>query len=441
MSIIIVVISFSTMAQTPYIIPSQKEFPIMVSSPIPFGKPSTIEDIDGIIECNANTLIESVVFAEDLLKLMDGKNIKAIFSQGGLKSKDYLTYVRKYRVNKNIRAWLLRDEPYYFNWHNSEENYKIKDCVISPQDEAHMEDLRPLYNDVKKIDPIHSVYFNLAATHNPCFIGNFRSYNRYLSAFQKQFKPDLWSFDYYPITGSDDNWYCDYYNFYNWLNIFSKNSASTKRPFWYYCQSVACKYQDKPKFPTPTESMLRFEAFTALAFGAKGIAYWYYAQRKDPQDWKYVMMPINSKGEKTSVWYALKQVNSEIKKYSYVFLNTKLVKIFSSGESLNPIEHIKLPYGPLVILKSDDIGVHISHLKEGHNNYLVMVSRSVQSTQKITTKFDINKQIKLIGGATFSNRITKPGNTKYGKEIEWTIEPGGYIIFHFDDRKPLRNAL
>lgn len=426
--------AFSTAAQNMYISPTPGEIPIMVASPLPEGKRATAEDIDGIIECGANALIESVGLAESLLKAMKGKNIKAIFAQGGLKNNDYLARVKKYMANENVGAWLLRDEPYYFNWHDPKENDRIKTYVLPPQDVAHREDLRPLYDDVRKSDPSRSVYFNLAAALSPRFTGNFNSFRQYLSAFHNQFKPALWSFDYYPITGGDNNWKCDYYNFFNWLNIFSKNSASTKRPFWFYCQSVACNYKNKPKFPTPTESMLRFEAFTALAFGAKGIAYWYYAQRNDSKDWKYVSMPINSKGEKTSVWHALKQVNSEIKKYSHVFLDTKLVKIFSTGGDFDPVGQIKLPYGPLVSLKATDMGVHISHLKEGADNYLLMVSRSVHSPQKITTIFDSKKLVDFVGGSTFSKRVIKNSNARYSEETEWTLEPGGYIIFHFNDR-------
>lgn len=423
----------------PYISPTPGEFPIIVATSVPEGKEPTSEDIEGIIECNANVFIDKPENADILLKYMKGKNIKAVFSQGDLKNGEFLMCVRKYMTNENIGAWLLRDNPYYFNWHDHKENEKVEGCTLpnTGNDEKYKEDLRPLYKEIMDWDPLHSVYFKLAATLSPCYVGNIRSYEQYLLVFQNEFKPALWSFDYYPITGSNDNWKCDYHNFFTWLNIFSKNSIATERPFWFYCQSVGCEYNNKPKYPTPTERMLRFEAFTALAFGAKGIAYGYYAKREDSDGWKYTAMPIDSNGEKTSVWYALKQINSEIEQFSQVFLNTKLVGIFSSGGAFDPIDRITLPYGPLVTLSALDMGVHLSHLQENHDNYLVLVSRSVYYTLKVTTKFEFMKLVKFVGGATYTKKVIKPANTEYSEEVEWTLEPGGYIIFHFDDREPL----
>ena len=65
--------------------------------------------------------------------------------------------------------------------------------------------------------------------------------------------------------------------------------------------------------PPAKEEYLRFEAFSALGYGAQGIVYWTLGQRKSSPHETYTTALINLKGEKTAAWYVAKKVNLENK--------------------------------------------------------------------------------------------------------------------------------
>lgn len=441
-----------------YISPTPGEMPIMLSSPYVEERGPLKEDFTTALECGANSVIvgnrrHQMAMIKSIFDAANGTGIKIILHQDNMDETWFMKCVEEYKDNPLLGAWKMKDEPNYFNWHDfSEQSNDVNEvseseCDITPEfcgyvgdNEWQTEDLRTVYEKIKEEDPNHMVFFTLAVTYNKCFIGCYKTYESYLAAFERTFRPPVWMFDYYPVTGPDDNWNVNYKDFYKWFLIFLNMSKKTKRPFWYYCQSVSYEQNGKVIFPTPTEGMLRWEAFTALAFGAKGIAYYRYTMGRDTDSTKYLSAPIDKEGEKTPVWYAMQQVNNEIKKYSNSFLNSEVIKIYSVGlpnDGLPAMEDSgEYPYPPLLgILCHDGRGILFSHLKNNTVNTFIIVNKSVDEKVSFRIAFDKNQFVFYRGGGgIFSRRPVDAWQAHFENEEHCVLNPGGYIIYENDER-------
>lgn len=418
-------------SDTGYIRPFQGQIPMIVSSVYPEIHEPEMEDFETAMSCGVNTIIGRPHHIDKLFEIAECTGMKIIVTQASFPPDMFIDIVRKYKDNPFLAGWLLNDQPFYYNLYPGAE---VSMCDTSSLPSYYSQNLKQLYDYIRHVDPEHMVYFNFACTENPCYIGNNANYELYLRNLYARFNLPLWSFDLYPVTGGDTDWTVNYEWFYKYLLIYRNICVSTGRPFWYYAQCVSYKFKGKMHFPTPTEAMMRYEAFTALAFGAKGIVFWYYAQRKNEPNWEYVISPVTEDRQKTAVWYSLRMVISEIQELDGVFLDTEVVNIFTHGMPAYGIGVLKVPYGPLELMLSDNPGFIVSHLRRMNTNYLLMVSKDLKRNQKLTTRFNVVSRVYMIGGRLVAkNMIHASDGVRYSDETNWTIEAGGYIIFRWYD--------
>ena len=316
----------------PYTSPTPGMIPIIAQSPIPgdrtLTKPpqnSTEPDrsidetkrqeiFEQLTECGFNTVLwgggelggpELDTFLKDMESLKDRESSKLavilepqwLDGKDGLWEDKYDYYDKKYSV---INGWDIRDEPNYRQlFYNNSQDSRMYNYLAQKEEESGKR--RP-------------VYFNLAATPDPGYIGERTGcYKGFLQLIEMQYRPSMWSFDFYPFSARDTDsagnkldWKSEWmgipredgpvygsifpsaanveihYNsfFYN-LATFARRSLRTGRPFWAYCMCVAHKIgknllaSDQNKWeidrylPAPSPGMLRFEAFGALAFGPR----------------------------------------------------------------------------------------------------------------------------------------------------------------------------
>lgn len=175
-------------------------------------------------------------------------------------------------------------------------------------------------------------------------------YDVYLSAYQEYFKPSFFCYDLYPISeintlvfqgikdslnGKDGDVKVFYNDFYNRLKQYHDIAEKYNRPFWTYLKSMCFlkAYEDKDNesksdynySPPALEQYLRYAAFSALAYGAKGLLYWCYAPGPGDQDSveHYFTALTNWRNEKTAVWHFARKINMEIQSFKDIFLNTQ----------------------------------------------------------------------------------------------------------------------
>ncbi len=291
---------------------------------------------------------------------------------------------------------------------------------------------------IREIDKSHIIQINLACTFDPNseqekeHLGPYKTLNAYLKHFQSVFTPALWSYDFYPILLRNGQTVALISDFYKNMQIFYNQAKETKRPFWAYSMCMPyltnCKEGETcdPNSPTasgrpiPTEGELRFEAFSALAYGAQGIVYWAYTQR-DANSYsseKYISAPIDSDGKKTLIWYRVQRVNNEIKKYNHVFCGCEVIEVAHVGKVYPGTQAYTPDFGYFKTLTAQNEGVLVSHIKNGGIHYLIIVNHNPLGTQHVTIKFLNPEKIIEMAGVEMAP-----------EEGQRMLGPGGYIIF------------
>jgi hypothetical protein len=139
-------------------------------------------------------------------------------------------------------------------------------------------------------------------------------YGQYLEKFVATCHPTVMSYDHYALM--DDGSLREGY----WRNLEQMRSAAKKAnvPFWNIVLAVAhFDYRE------PTHADIRFQAYSTLAYGGRGISYFTYFA---PQVGNYRMAAIDQFGNPTRTWDFLQNVNLAIQK-----LAPALLKMTSDG--------------------------------------------------------------------------------------------------------------
>lgn len=325
-------------------------------------------------------------------------------------------------------------------------------------------------------------------------------FQEYIDTFEYYYKPAFLTYDSYPIMkheplfnlskfannfpGLKHSEYLQKHEyFYRNLELFSAQARNTGKPFWAYVMSNSHMLGDSEGFyPTPLENHLRFEVFSALAYGAKGLAYWRYLQAEDYTE-IYFHAPVNYDGTRNTVWYLARRINREIERYTDVFLETTVqkvchtnienmmalqaryrglnedmsnyspmlpiriesdpdipdangeptpFKIYDTHWGLTPLSSTSMPV--ISDISSDGLGVLVSHLRKSVSapNYIVIVNHDALRAQEITISF---KSGKMLDELTPLNSGAEPPaskiNTSLTPSVSRLLPAGGYIIFRW----------
>ena len=111
-----------------------------------------------------------------------------------------------------------------------------------------------------------------------------------------------------------------------WQNLEAMRNASVKHkiPFWNIVLSVAhFNYRE------PSAADLRFEVYTTLAYGGKGIAYFCYFA---PQVGNYRGAPIDQFGNETQSWQWMQNVNLQVAKLAPTLLQLTSDDVYHLGD-------------------------------------------------------------------------------------------------------------
>jgi hypothetical protein len=134
------------------------------------------------------------------------------------------------------------------------------------------------------------------------------SYEDYLENFVITCHPTQLSYDHYALmdNGTLGSGY--------WNNLEQMRAVAKKHnlPFWNIVLAVA-----HFSFREPTAADLRFEVFSSLAYGARGIAYFTYFA---PQVGNYRGAALDQFGHPTPTWSNLQNVNLQIQKLAPTLL-------------------------------------------------------------------------------------------------------------------------
>ncbi|MCM1377813.1 MAG: beta-galactosidase [Prevotella sp.] len=458
------------------------EIPIIASNPFPWETLPTVEEMEQLSECGFNTLgwwpmnyyddkrseeskmreyirlckyyrLRVLVSSENfnrLPKMVDGEgNLIVNTNPTPEEMEDNLEkcrkFVNKFKESGCIGGWDLKDE-------TSMKYFKI---------------LKYYVDCIHELDPDRLISYNslqLSPKRDPSTgeIENEKHAQEFIQAEQDYLRPGVWRYDSYPLYyNKEGNPYFKNKNFFYNLETFCYIAKKSKRPFWAYCMGMAhmslgvdgnTKYYTA--MPAPTESSLRFEAFNALAYGAQGIVYWSYIRENNSATRTNFSALMDAEGNRSPAWYAAHKINSEIKRYTRVFLGCDVlsVRAVEGGRivgndyriTFTPIDSINMMHGDLTL----------SHIPNGVREYFVIVSRN--PLQQSSIQFWIDTKYKVLELTPrpigLSGKVqdkaeeeekskeagakkVKSGDIIVGPMLKrikgWTLNPGDYVILEW----------
>lgn len=188
------------------------------------------------------------------------------------------------------------------------------------------------------------------------------SYTEYLEKFNDLCQPTILSYDHYALM--DDGTLRDGY----WQNLEQMRDSARKHhlPFWNIVLAVAhFNYRE------PTGADLRFEVYSTLAYGGRGIAYFTYFA---PQVGNYRMAAIDQFGNETATWRAMQNVNLQVAKLAPTLLALESERVYHFGTV--PEGSLKANEATLVkSLEGDFMAGDFKH--EDESQYVLIVNKDV----------------------------------------------------------------
>lgn len=401
------------------------------------------------------------------------------------------TYIN-YPYADRISGWQIMDQPHCWDW--GQVYSEICNPNTDTDSSAHTLNALTLgYALVDALGRNHKddalqnkqrlVMFNLAAipdlekesdphTQNAImkWTGPSRTYREYVEAIDRLFKPEVWSYDFYPFIkyGGSSTLVVKSKEFFHYLSVFGNKIKQLKTDdpkttvyFWAYAMVThhSCKNTATGSTiweqPAPTLGMLRFAAFNALAYGAKGIAYWRmgystgYSSGNETLSYHDapIVCGITGNGLPEPVLIMkhptldyIKAVNSEIQQMKAVFEGTSVIKCqhIPAFDSTNncTYEGVTQPSTdePYKDISTEEPGVVVSHLQKelstGLMNYLLIVNKDYSNPQKISLYFyNTNEEIiHAITEDTPSKSVIE--NSNY-IQYKATLSEGGIIVFQW----------
>lgn len=184
---------------------------------------------------------------------------------------------------------------------------------------------------IRKARPGKLAYFNLLQTYAPpAMLGG--TYDEYVEKFADDANCDVLSMDYYPMmtpTADDRDGYCVN------LAVMRKHSLKHNIPFWNFFNTMPYG----PQYD-PTESHLRWQIYSSLAYGAKGIFYFCYWT---PGGGEFGEFPkggaiITAEGKQTRHYDQAKRINASIKNLGPTLMKLTSTNVIRIKPSDDPIK-------------------------------------------------------------------------------------------------------
>jgi len=175
-----------------------------------------------------------------------------------------------------------------------------------------------------KAAPQACAYVNLFPNYASSQQMGVSTYAEYLESYVQTVQPKFISYDHYALM-DDGSLRGGYFQ-----NLEAVRDAAQRHglPFWNIVLANA-----HFRYAEPTEAGLRFQLYTTLAYGGRGISYFTYFA---PSTGNYRLAPIDQFGHKSPTWEMLRHVNLQLHRIGKVYLTLKSVNVF---------HHPKVPRG------------------------------------------------------------------------------------------------
>jgi Beta-galactosidase len=241
------------------------------------------------------------------------------------------------------------------------------------------------------------------------------AYLAYLRQFVNTFKPNLISYDHYPFFQKQDG-----QEYFLNMALISHVAKEAKKPFLNIVQAANVS----KILRLPTDQEMRFQVYTTLAYGGRGISYYYYWSSESKEGIYRDGLYLDGKPSPLSKTIAT--INAEIKNLSPTLMSLTSQGVYHTNPL--PIGGEGIPKKLLIkILSKSEIVLGLFG-ENGNASTFLISNRSYKNGQKVEIKVSIpggriqelnRKTGKWISFATLSST----------RKIIVVLEPGDGRLF------------
>lgn len=305
-------------------------------------------------------------------------------------------FVSKFKNHPNVYGWMLFDQP------GIPAMKAVANCAsVIKAEESKTEESKsvsteqhPVYVDLFPPFANDSQMFGTGGTKIDIGL-----YNLYCEQTRDILNPDIWSNPNYAMTivGSEAKVRENYFR-----NLLSLHTASVMsgKPYWAYVQT------SQPNTATASvteEAMLRFQIYSALACGAKGLV---YHNMTGDATTNAPLMPLSNGLAKTTPSYsALQNIYKALKDDLDLFLKFTLTDIRIVNHQGNSIYDTIAPWSktfPTVVSVkvTDNKELILSRFAYEDEEMFMVVNPDLENAVEVTISFNLNRDMPQIGGLT-----------------------------------------
>jgi hypothetical protein len=189
--------------------------------------------------------------------------------------------------------------------------------------------LSNIVSAIRAARPGKLAFINMLPNYTPDWILRGKTYAQFIQQYLVEVKPDVLSMDHYPyfkpnVDGRES--YCQT------LEIMRSESLKAGIPFWNFFNTMP--FGDHTD---PTEAQLRWQIYTSLAYGAKGVMYFCYWTPSSPEFPKGGAI-ITRAGKRTRHYDEARRINAGIKNLGPTLMqmtNSGVLRIGASSPATN----------------------------------------------------------------------------------------------------------
>jgi len=241
---------------------------------------------------------------------------------------------------------------------------------------------------IQETSPQKTPYINLYPNYaNANQLGT-EDYWEYLEYYINTVNPTIISYDHYALMENEplrDGYFSN-------LEAIRLASIKYKRPFWNVILSTAhFGYRE------PTAADMRFQVFTTLAYGGKGISYFTYFA---PRSSNCRMSPIDQFGNRTLTWSYIQNVNLVVQTLAPILINLTSIGVYHIGDV--PKGCLTLPGNTLTrAVYGNGNFVLGEFVHTDGSNYIMLVNKDFNNSANFRLELnDPNSQIRRISSYT-----------------------------------------
>lgn len=238
----------------------------------------------------------------------------------------------------------------------------------------------------QKADPDSCAYINLFPNYATSEQLGSVDYEHHLDAYVKTVRPRFISYDHYALmeggilrAGYFEN-----------LESVRRVALRHQIPFWNIVLS-----NSHFNYAEPSPAGFRFQLYTTLAYGGRGISYFTYFA---PTTGNYRLAPIDQFGNKTATWEMLRHLNFQIHHLGPTYLKCKSINVFhhdddAAGRRTPKTSRLLCELGGGSLLVGEF---------EGPNQqpFVMLVNKSLQHSFHFHVRFKKAGTIKMINAYT-----------------------------------------